>query len=503
MGRRAGLRRSGPNAVKKVWLAAYHRLPGWARSCAASARGLYLRGWRYGPQTERLVEQALERESWSAAQWQAWRHHRLGYILHRAATRVPYYREQWAGRRRKGDRRSWEDLENWPLLDKEVLRLHPEAFIADDCHPRFMFREQTSGSTGKPLQLWRSRRTLRARYALYEARHRRWYGVSRDDRWAMVGGQLVTPVTQTRPPFWVWNAALRQLYVSSYHLSPRFLPDIVDALERYRVRYLWGYPSSLSAIAEAVPPRGGTKLALEVAIANAEPVLPLQRHRIEQALGCPLRETYGMVELVAAAGECEYGALHTWPEMGWLQVFEGFHPAAPGVIGDLVCTSLLDADMPLIRYRLGDRAALGGEPAACPCGRSLPLLAAMEGRSDDLLYTADGRRVGRLDPVFKSRLPIREAQIIQESLGRVRVRYVPDTDFTKADADTIVEQLQARLGRVEVAVEPARSIPRGPNGKFRAVVCQLPQQLMRSAADAAGVAQGDPAPPRSSAAPAP
>ena len=35
----------------------------------------------------------------------------------------------------------------------------------------------------------------------------------------VLGGQLVAPVTQTKPPFWVWNAGLNQLYLSSYHLS--------------------------------------------------------------------------------------------------------------------------------------------------------------------------------------------------------------------------------------------------------------------------------------------
>ena len=43
----------------------YDHLPPPMRSLAASLRGLYLRSWRYGPETERLVEEALGRESWS------------------------------------------------------------------------------------------------------------------------------------------------------------------------------------------------------------------------------------------------------------------------------------------------------------------------------------------------------------------------------------------------------------------------------------------------------
>ena len=56
---------------------------------AASAWGYYLRRWRYGPETDRLVHEALERETWSGEKWQAWQEERLAVVLHRAATRVP------------------------------------------------------------------------------------------------------------------------------------------------------------------------------------------------------------------------------------------------------------------------------------------------------------------------------------------------------------------------------------------------------------------------------
>ena len=45
----------------------YHRFPYPLRSIAVSLRGLYLRSWRYGPETERFVEEALDREHWNSA----------------------------------------------------------------------------------------------------------------------------------------------------------------------------------------------------------------------------------------------------------------------------------------------------------------------------------------------------------------------------------------------------------------------------------------------------
>src|SRR5262249_19097125 len=102
------------------------------------------------------------------------------------------------------------------------------------------------------------------------------------------------------------------------------------------------------------------------------------------------------------------------------------------------------------------------------------------------LFTADGRCIGRLDPVFKTNLPVVEAQIIQETLDRVRVLYLPAPDYTPQAGRSIIARLQERMGAVEVVLEPVQEIPRGPNGKFRAVICNLPSGERRRLEAAVG-----------------
>jgi len=103
--------------VNELYLNVYHRLPAQLRNIAAGMRGYYLRSWRYGADSAELTLQALERERWTREQWDHYVQQRLRYVLHRAATQVPYYKQYWAERRRGGDRRLWEHLENWPVLD--------------------------------------------------------------------------------------------------------------------------------------------------------------------------------------------------------------------------------------------------------------------------------------------------------------------------------------------------------------------------------------------------
>ena len=351
----------------------YQRLPPVAQSLAASLHGWRLRRDRYGPETDDLVEAVLEREAWSPERWRAWEEERLAFILHRAATRVPYYRALWSHRRFRGDARPWDRLENWPVLDRDQVRQNGAAFRADDQAQGRLKRERTSGTTGTPLTLWRSRRTTRARYALYEARRLRWYGADRRDRWAILGGQVVTPYHRERPPFWVWNAPLQQIYLSSYHLSPKFVPEYVNALERYRVRHVIGYPSSLHALARLIGEGGAAHLGLKAVVTNAEPLYRHQRESIEGAFGCPVRETYGMVELVAGASECGGGRMHLWPEMGVSEIRRADGSLGCDGSGELIATSLLDADMPLIRYPVGDTVTLGRVEGGCQMRKGVAL----------------------------------------------------------------------------------------------------------------------------------
>jgi phenylacetate-CoA ligase len=155
--------------------------------------------------------------------------------------------------------------------------------------------------------------------------------------------------------------------------------------------------------------------------------------------------------------------MHTWPEAGYLETSDG----------NLMVTRLLNFDMPLVRYQVGDRASLDTGNAACPCGRGLPAFGRIEGRTDDVLYSADGRQVGRLDPLFKGDSPILEAQIIQESRRRVRLLYVPAPEFQPGSAAQLRRLLEERLGPMEFELAAVNAIPRRANGKFRAVVNRM------------------------------
>jgi phenylacetate-CoA ligase len=409
----------------------YHRLPGPLRTAAASAHGLRLRRWRYGPETDRLVAEAHEREGWDRDRWTTWLDERLP-----------------------------PDLAERPVLEKAEVRADPRSFVVGGGD---LYEEHTSGTTGTPLTVWWDRAAVRGWYALVEARSRGWHGVSRHDHWALLGGRLVVAGDRDRPPFWVGNAALHQLYLSAWHLAPGTVGAYAAELRRRAPTHLLGYPSALAALARLALDGGHTLPRPAVVLTNAEPLLDHQRAVIGEAFGCPVRDTYGLAELVAGAAECEAGTLHLWPEVGLVECVDG----------DLVATGLLNAAMPLVRYRVGDRLAGPVRWDPCPCGRGLPTLPRVEGRDDDVVVTPDGRRLGRLDPVFKADLPLVEAQIVQDRPDRLRVRVVPSRPLTDEDRRGLARRVRDHVGDMEVVVEEEDRIERDAAGKFRAVVSEI------------------------------
>jgi phenylacetate-CoA ligase len=109
----------------------------------------------------------------------------------------------------------------------------------------------------------------------------------------------------------------------------------------------------------------------------------------------------------------------------------------------------------------------------------LPVIEKVEGRNDDVLFSKDGRAVGRLDPVFKTDLRIEEAQIVQNSLSEILVRVVPGEGFGPTQAGLLTTRIKDRLGDMNVRLEEVESIPRTSRGKFRAVICDLPVEVRR------------------------
>ncbi len=439
----------------------YHRAPYPLKVAVAGLRGRRLNATRYPAHAEVLVDEALARDHFTGDQWQSWQQDRVRVILDRARRLVPHYRDHGAE----------DDLSQWPVLEKAPVRADPDRFLCDDRRDTKLHKNTTSGTSGAPIVMSRTSDDVARHYAIYEARARRWNGVSRHDNWAILGGQLVTPFDREAPPFWVHSKPLNQLYLSTQHIKPANAEAFASELCRFAPTHLVGYPSSMTLLARLCLEQGHRLPAPKVLISNAEPLSDEQRTDLAAAFGCPTRDTYGMGEGAASAAECASGSLHISPDNGVVEVLgDDGSPVPPGVVGDVVVTGLTNESMLLVRYRTGDRAALSAAP--CACGLAAPVIERIEGRVSDMIVTPDGRRVFWLNPIYAG-LPLREAQIVQPSATHLDIRLVPTSEWSPAAEATLRERLRERVGDMAVETHLVDHIERGPNGKFRPVISNV------------------------------
>lgn len=448
----------------------YYALPYPFKVLGVSLYGYSLHRWRYGSDTETLVKETLERDTWSTKRWKTWQEERLAFILHLAATKVPYYHDQWQKRRAVGDKASWEILSNWPILDKNVVRNNPSAFISESSKGKHLFVDHTGGTTGKPTLIFEGRETIKKMYALHEARTRRWFGASFPDRWGMLGGQKIIPLTQNRPPYWIWNQGLNQIYFSVFHINSKSAKYYVDAMWKYRPKHLMVYPSACAVLAKHIIQQGLIPPKIDFIVSNSENLLPKYRELMNTAFNCPVIDTYGMAEMCATASECLEGTQHFWPETGIIEIYDNKQTTflkSEGSIGHYALTGLLNEDMPLIRYINYDIGSLPDWDTRCNCGRTLPSLGKIIGRSNDLIITKDGRELYILDSFYNG-LPIIEGQLIQYDLDSFEVKVVPDINYShKIVFSEISNRLRNYIGDIAIKLTEVTEIEINQNGKFK------------------------------------
>ena len=220
----------------------YSKLPVHAQNLAISAYGLYWRWLRFGPGYQAALADYLTREKYSHQEWQAWSQVKLAELLKLAATQVPYYKIAWNMEQQQA---AFEcDYQSLPLLEKGAIRAQPRAFIRQDIHAGREYTFHTSGTSGTPIASIWLRAEIRASLAIREARSARWAGVSFSRPRATFSGRLVEPHPNSKGPYYRYNSAERQVYLSPYHLRPDTARGYIQAIEEYKVEWLTGYAVS-------------------------------------------------------------------------------------------------------------------------------------------------------------------------------------------------------------------------------------------------------------------
>ena len=418
---------------------------------------------------------ALERSQWwSRQQLEDHRVRGLRDLLAQAAAHVPYYRDLFSSSGFDATQvSSVEALQRLPFLTKPLIRANTRSLASGQASK--LKRYNTGGSSGEPLIFYMGKDRISHDVAA-KWRATRWWGVDIGDPEIVVWGSPIELGAQDRARGFR-DRLLRTRLLAAFEMSPAKLDQFVAAIREMRPRMIFGYPSALAHIGRHAQSRGQRldDLDIKVAFVTAERLYDHQRAQIATTFGARVANGYGGRDAGFVAHECPEGGMHISAEDIIVEIVDPAGRVVPaGESGEIVVTHLATRDFPFIRYRTGDIAIIDDRP--CPCGRGLPLLREIQGRSTDFVVAHDGTVMHGLALIYVLRdVPdIASFKIIQESRERVRVLVVPARPLTAAVRRAIDDGLRARLGRaVMVEIEEMEEIPAERSGKFRYVVSHV------------------------------
>ena len=156
-------------------------------------------------------------------------------------------------------------------------------------------------------------------------------------------------------------------------------------------------------------------------------------------------------------------------------------PAKPGEEGLIAVTDFNNRAMPLIRYVVGDTAVLSADK--CSCGRELPMLARLVGRSADYLLRRDGSRVAGISLVEKTLTAVdglAQLQIVQTDIDQFTLNVVPGDGFGEASRNALAAAIRDAFGPdAKVVTAEFDRLPQERNSKYRFSICQVPERSQR------------------------
>ncbi len=424
----------------------------------------------------------LNRTQWlSHGELLALQQNKLHRLLAHAYQYVPYYRRLFdqAGFRPDMVLSDMASLRKLPVITKATIREHFDDMLTTESRRRAsLSRLSTGGSTGHPLVFMQDP-TFRDYVTADIHRHLGWAGWELGQLHAYLWGGAsfevkTSQAIRTKLMDWVLNRFVANAYV----LSEETMSAFVAQIRRRRPRILFGFTSCLYRFAEFVRERNVDDVKFDAIFASSEVLYAGQRQLIEEVFGGKVFNRYGTRELGGISCECgAHTGLHASIDNNYIEIvrdLDSGEPAQPGEVGHIIVTNLNNWGMPFVRYSIEDMGAWSALDA-CPCGRELPLMESVQGRTVDTFQTRDGRSVwlAMAGPLFGMK-GVRQFQLVQKTLDLVVVRIVKDGPLDENRLAEIERTLHTALGdQVEVVVEFPDDIPVLDSGKYPYIMSEL------------------------------
>ncbi len=423
------------------------------------------------------IHKHLDKSQWhSQEQVKAEQAIRLQAFISKVTRQVPYYKMLFQTLElQANDIKSVSDLGKLPFLDKHTIKTHFDELKSNVSGPVSSFT--TGGSSGTPLTFLLSNERVSHDVA-EKWRATRWWDVDIGDKEIVAWGSPIELGAQDKVRV-ARDKLFRSTLIPAFDMDEAKLLAFIEQIQQEKPAMLFGYPSVFSLIAKTAQKEkiDLTNLGIKVVFVTSERLYPYQRDIIEQVFNAPVANGYGSRDAGFIAHQCPSGNMHISAEDLIVEIVDPQGCIVPeGKKGEIVVTHMATSDFPFIRYKTGDIAALDSAP--CACGRGLPVLKDIEGRTTDFVVAANGTMMHGLALIYILREldGIEEFKIIQETKLHTRVQIVPSINNALSEElkDKIIRGFKARLGdEVVIDLDAVSQIEAEKSGKFRYVISKV------------------------------
>lgn len=298
---------------------------------------------------------------------------------------------------------------------------------------------------------------------------------------------LVWPAQQDYVGHWTIKSRIKNELAGRQVVFPAAIIDdsscewYVQELLRKRPTMIRAFSSPVYELAKYLEKKGVDDIILKGVITTGEPLYVHQRELISRVFRCDVFDSYRSREAGPLAQECEvHHGMHINAESLYVEVDSSRNFAEEDEsMGDLIITDLLNYGMPLIRYQMGDVGVLSKR--VCPCGRGLPILDNIKGRTADIFITPEKKRIaaGSLVLYLVDEAPgvLGQVQIIQDRIDHLTIRMTRDPSPTPEIMDYQRTTVRRLFGdKMQVSFDLVDKIPMEKSGKYLFTKCLIPKE---------------------------
>ena len=401
------------------------------------------------------------------ANW-TYQNNKLSEILEIACSNIPYYKKLSLNT----SNLSYSDFQKIPILTKDIIRNQTDALV----NPNFqkmdqVFKKTSGGSTGEPVTFFQTKKQSRHGIVNYYL-GLDYNGVDINDTSVDLWG-AERDMHKLNEGLDIRSFLYNKTTLNTFVLSDEIIENYINRMNRVKPKFIKAYVHSIYDLSKFINKHNTAINFTPIIHCTTGPLYPEMRKEIKKAFNqAHVYNFYGSREVSAIATEIrDYSGMQVLYDNIFVELLdENNQPVKKGEEGEIVITTLNNFYMPLLRYKIGDRAIKGDDLEF-----GTLTLEKVIGRTLGVIHKKDGSRIDGqfFTTLFFDKTGIKNFQLIQKTISNLELKIVKSDSFNQDELNTIITTIKRELTDVDIKVVFCGKINLTSTGKIMYVYSEL------------------------------